>query len=117
MITIRRVYQGAVPGHSYSVLVDRLWPRGISKEDAFWDEWNKEVPPGSELRKWYHRDKENRWAEFQHHYAQELSQKEDELKRLKQLEAQYGHLVLVYAAKDPIHNHALVLKSVLGQMS
>jgi uncharacterized protein YeaO (DUF488 family) len=117
MITIRRVYEGAVPGRSYSVLVDRLWPRGISKEAAFWDEWNKEITPGSELRRWFHQDKEGRWTEFQQHYARELSQKEGELKRLKNLEAQYVHLVLVYAAKDPIHNHALVLKSVLGQMS
>ncbi|GET23316.1 DUF488 domain-containing protein [Prolixibacter denitrificans] len=117
MITIRRVYQGAVPGCSYSVLVDRLWPRGISKDAAFWDEWNKEITPGKELRQWFHQDKERRWDEFSQYYARELSQKEDELQRLKKLEAQYGHLVLVYAAKDPIHNHALVLKSVLGQMS
>lgn len=117
MITLRRVYEGAVSGRSYSVLVDRLWPRGFRKEAAFWDEWNKEVAPDSGLRKWFHQDKEGRWTEFQHHYARELSEKEGELKRLKNLEVKYGSLILVYAARNPDRNHALVLKAVLDQMS
>jgi uncharacterized protein YeaO (DUF488 family) len=71
----------------FPYVIDRLWSRGISKEAAFWDEWNKEVRPGKELRSWFHQDKERWWAKFQQHYARELPQKEDELKRLKNLEA------------------------------
>lgn len=117
MITIRRVYEGAVSGISYSVLIDRIWPRGIAKDATFWAEWLKEIAPTNELRRWFHQDKEGRWKKFQQYYAKELRQRKSELERLKKLEAQYGNLVLVYAASDPTYNHAHILKTVLDQIS
>ncbi len=112
MVTIRRVYDAATPGKQYQVLVDRLWPRGVSKEKATWDEWMKDVGPGDELRRWFNHDP-GKWDQFRVRYKQELTQKQAELDKLKQLERKYGVLTLVYAAKDEAHNNAQVLKEVL----
>jgi uncharacterized protein YeaO (DUF488 family) len=94
MIIIRRIYEDESPGERYKVLIDRLWPRGFSKMSAGWDEWMKEVSPSNELRKWYNHDPA-RWEEFKQRYKIELSEKQAELKKQKEL------------------NHAVALKEIL----
>lgn len=115
MITIRRVYDRAEIGEHYKVFIDRLWPRGISKEKAGWDEWMKEISPSDELRKWFSHDPD-KWEQFRQLYRKELTQKPHELIKLKQLERKFGTLTLLYAAKDEKFNNAIVLKEFLITM-
>lgn len=115
MIRLRRVFHERQPEEQYSVFVDRLWPRGLPKQNATWNERMPEIAPSPELRKWFHKDT-NRWDEFKLQYARELSFKVNELKKLKTLEKQYGELTLCYAAKDQKHNHAIVIKEMLEKM-
>ncbi|MCE4564289.1 DUF488 family protein [Maribellus sp. CM-23] len=115
MIAIRRAYEQKSPDEVFSVFVDRLWPRGIKKQDAQWDLWTKEVAPSVELRKWFNHEIP-RWEEFKLLYTRELQQMPQTLHELKKLELQHSHLTLVYAAKDSYHNHALVIKAVLDSL-
>ena len=115
MIIIRRVYDQTEIGEQYKVFIDRLWPRGISKEKAGWDEWMKEISPSNELRKWFNHDPDN-WELFSQLYRKELTQKPHELIKLKQLERKFGTLTLLYAAKDEKQNNACVLKEFLLTM-
>lgn len=112
MITIRRIYDPAKPGEHYKVLVDRLWPRGVSKEKAGWDEWMKEISPGNELRNWFNHDPA-KWGKFKQLYAKELVQKQGELKKLKQLEIKHGTLTLLYSSRDEEYNNAIALREFL----
>jgi len=112
-ISIARAYDAAKSPASgeYRVLVDRLWPRGVSKDSLHLDEWRKEIAPTAELRRWFgHR--EDRWDEFRSRYAEELAEKKDDLKELRALAAKH-HLVLLYGARDEEHNNAVVLRDVL----
>lgn len=110
-ITIKRVYDNKTDDGSYRILVDRLWPRGIKKTDLHMDEWNKEISPSPELRKWFdHR--EDRFEEFTKLYRQELKTKTAELNRLRAI-AKNKDLTLLYGAKDPKINHAIILKNYL----
>jgi uncharacterized protein YeaO (DUF488 family) len=115
MITLRRVYDPEKPGEQYKVLVDRLWPRGISKEKAGWNEWIKEISPGNELRKWYNHDP-GKWEEFKQKYKNELAGKQAELERLKKLEIKHGTLTLLYSSKEEEFNNAAALREFLMQM-
>lgn len=112
MIRLKRVY-APLERDGYRVLVDRLWPRGLKREDAHIDEWAKEIAPSSELRKWFHADS-SRWREFVVRYRRELSQPEaaDALERLR-ARAKKGAVTLLFAAKDEQRNHAAVLRDVL----
>lgn len=110
-ITIKRVYDSKTADESYRILVDRLWPRGVRKIDLQIDEWNKEISPSSELRKWFDH-KEERFEEFSKLYNQELMAKTSEINRLKTL-AKTQAITLLYGAKDPEINHAIVLKHFL----
>jgi len=112
MITIRRIYEPEKSNECYKVFVDRLWPRGISKEKAAWDEWMKDIAPSGQLRKWFNHDP-SRWAEFKELYKIELSLKQDELRRIKHQERGFGQVTLIYAAKDEKYNHAVALKEIL----
>ena len=114
MITIRRVYDPQDASEKYRVLVDRLWPRGISKDRADWDEWIKEVAPSNELRKWYNHDPA-KWEKFKESFWQELAGKKAELERLKQLEIKYGTITLLYASKEEKLNNAAALSEFLMQ--
>jgi uncharacterized protein YeaO (DUF488 family) len=109
-IEIKRVYESPARGDGTRVLVDRLWPRGLTKEKAAIDVWLKEVAPSTELRKWFHHDSPD-WAEFQKRYRAELKGSEA-LAELRAL-ARKGTVTLVYGAKDEEHNHALVLQKLL----
>lgn len=110
-IKIKRIYDNPSADDGYRVLVDRLWPRGISKKDANLDEWDKEIAPSTELRKWFDH-KAERFEEFGRLYREELMAKTEELNRLKTLAKKEG-ITLLYGAKDPAINHAVVLKECL----
>lgn len=110
-LRMKRAYQPANASDGTRVLVDRLWPRGVSKIDASLDEWMKDVAPSAELRKWFGHDPE-RWQEFARRYRAELSENGVLLKKLRAL-ARKGRVTLVYSAHDEIHNDAVVLRNVL----
>jgi uncharacterized protein YeaO (DUF488 family) len=111
MIGLKRVYDPPSPGDGSRVLVDRLWPRGISKERAAVRLWMKEIAPSRDLRKEFHHDP-SRWEEFRRRYRAELTGKPDLLLALREMERE-GTLTLVYAAKDGTRNNAAVLKEFL----
>jgi len=111
MIQLKRVYEKPGREDGLRVLVDRLWPRGLTKERAAVDLWLKDVAPSTELRKWFGHDPA-RWKEFQTRYRKELRDKKDALKVLKQ-KSEEQTVTLVYAARDEEHNEALVLKRIL----
>lgn len=112
MIKIKRIYEQPQKGEGYRVLVDRLWPRGLSKEKAKVDLWLKEIAPSSELRKWFSHEPK-KWAGFQSKYKKELKAKQRLLSSIKQLEKEKGIVVLLYSAKDRQHNNAVVLGDAL----
>lgn len=110
-VKIKRAYEPAEANDGKRVLVDRLWPRGVSKQEARLDEWNRELAPSAELRRWFGH-KISRWQEFSCRYRDELARHSQALGELRR-HAQQGPVTLIYAAKDKRHNHAIVLKSVL----
>ena len=111
---INHVYEAPEPEDGYRMLVDKLWPRGLKKEVAALDEWNKDITPSTELRKWFGHKPEN-FERFGNLYQLELSAKTDELKRLLTL-AEQQNLTLLYAAKSKEINHARILLDVLMQL-
>ncbi|HSQ27238.1 MAG TPA: DUF488 domain-containing protein [Anaerolineales bacterium] len=111
MIKLKRVYEPVEDDDGWRVLVERLWPRGISKEKASLDEWMKEISPSPVLRKWYAHDVE-KWMDFKQKYIEELSQKSELVEDLLR-HSQQGTVTLIYSAHDEQHNSALVLKEYL----
>lgn len=111
MLRIKRIYDAADDEDGLRVLIDRLWPRGLSKDAAHVDLWLKDVAPSTELRKWFAHDPD-KWAEFRQRYVAELR---DQSEALSQLRAQIrkGRVTLLYGAKDEAHNNAVVLKALL----
>lgn len=114
-IAIKRIYEDPSESDGYRILVDRLWPRGVSKIRAKLDEWDKEIAPTSDLRKWFDH-KANRFTEFTTLYEAELDLKHDELHRLRDI-AEQKQITLLYGAKDKKINHAIVLSKYLNQKS
>lgn len=112
-IQLKRAYETPEKGDGTRVLVDRLWPRGLSKEKAAVDLWLKEIAPSTELRKWFGHDTE-KWKRFRGRYQTELKHHPDEVKKLRAI-AKKGTLTLVYAAHDEQHNQAVVLRGFLDQ--
>jgi uncharacterized protein YeaO (DUF488 family) len=110
MIKIKRIYD-AEDEEGYRVLVDRLWPRGVSKEKANLDEWMKAVAPSDELRKWFNHEP-SKWKSFKKKYMDELDDKQNLVQELLD-NAKKGDLLLLYAAKDEEHNNAVVLQELL----
>ncbi|MDD1775260.1 MAG: DUF488 family protein [Methanobacterium sp.] len=115
MIKIKRAYRPAEEADGFRILVDRLWPRGISKEKAMIDLWLKDIAPSNDLRKWFSHNVE-RWSEFKTRYLEELKTKRTLMEHIKNLEKEKGTLTLIYAAKDEEHNNALVLKDKLRDL-
>lgn len=115
-IRIQRAYEDPGKDDGYRVLVDRIWPRGRSKDELTLDDWQKELAPSTELRKWFGHDPQ-RWKEFQKRYRSELRSDEQQT-RLADLLAAAGKrdITLVYGAKDTEHNQAVVLGEVLREM-
>lgn len=112
-IRIKRVYEPPDENDGIRVLVDRLWPRGISKADAALDHWMKEIAPSTELRKWFGHDSE-RWPAFRDHYREELLHRKSELDQLAAF-ARQQTVTLLYAARDSEHNQAVVLREWLEE--
>jgi len=110
-IILNRPYHFNPEPDDYVVLVDRLWPRGVRKTALKLDEWNKIITPSPELRKWFNHDPE-KLETFRSKYLQELQHQRSELSRLRDI-ASNRRLVLVYAAKNPTVNHALILKEAI----
>ncbi len=112
MIKTKRVYENSAKEDGFRVLVDRLWPRGLTKEKAHVDLWMKEVAPSDELRKWFHHEERN-WGEFVKKYEAELAKKKDLLAELRTLRKQHKTVTLLYGSKDEQQNQAIVLADVL----
>ena len=112
-VHIQRVYDSPSPSGGKRILVDRLWPRGLSKEKASVDLWLKEVAPSDELRKWFAHDPA-KWTEFQRRYKEELKARHAELAQLRQ-EAKHRTITLLYGAHDQEHNQAVVLAKMLAE--
>jgi uncharacterized protein YeaO (DUF488 family) len=110
-IKIKRVYEKPTMDDGCRILVDRLWPRGLTKEKAGVDLWLKEIAPSTELRKWFGHDPE-KWDRFRGRYETEIRHKNDLIEILKE-KARRGTLTLIYAARDKKHNEAQVLKQYL----
>jgi uncharacterized protein YeaO (DUF488 family) len=110
-IRIKRVYQDSDKQDGIRILVDRLWPRGLTKADAQVDLWLKDIAPSNDLRKWFAHDPA-KWAEFQIRYSAELKENKEQVALLKQ-EAAKGHITLLYAARDEEHNEAVILQRLL----
>ena len=112
---IERIYESTASDDSYRVLVDRLWPRGISKERAALDEWDKEIAPTDELRKWFNHDPE-KFPEFSRRYMKELDNN-SAAAEAKNNWSKQSAVTLLYGAKDTEHNQAIVLKKWLEDQS
>ena len=110
-IQVKRAYEAASEDDGARVLVDRLWPRGVKKENLPLAQWAKELAPSTALRKWFGHDVA-RWEEFQQRYAEELKSHGELLDALRTL-ARKGTLTLVYAAHDEVHNNAVVVREIL----
>ncbi|MUM15729.1 DUF488 family protein [Mycobacterium sp. CBMA271] len=110
----KRIYESPDPSDGYRVLVDRLWPRGVSKAAAQVDLWFKDVAPSPDLRvRWHHAPPED-WAVYAEEYRAELASN-PAVDAVHELEREHGTVTLLYAAKDPQHNHAIVLLDVLSR--
>lgn len=110
-VRLKRAYEPAEPGDGYRILIDRLWPRGVSRREAKLDEWDRELAPSAELRRWFGHDPD-RFEEFRRRYLEELRNRRPELAALRR-RAREGTLTLVFAARDADHNDAVVLAQVL----
>ena len=110
-ISIKRVYEDPAKDDGYRILVDRLWPRGISKDKAHIEEWLKEIGPSNELRKWFGHEPP-KFPEFRKRYATELKTQAVLLDHIRSM-AKKQHVCLVYSAHDEEHNQAVVLREVL----
>jgi uncharacterized protein YeaO (DUF488 family) len=111
MLRLKRAYEPAVPSDGRRILVDRLWPRGLSKKRVAIDEWMKELAPSAALRRWFAHDP-TKWPEFQRRYRRELRTHSDLVRRLASL-ARRGRVTLVFGARDEQHNDAVVLAGVI----
>jgi len=114
---LKRIYDSPSSQDGYRVLVDRLWPRGLSKEAAKVDLWSRQIAPSDYLRKWFH-ERRSQWLAFREKYLEELSdpEKVDALEELHALVRTRKKITLLFASKDVEHNNAVVLKELLEGM-
>lgn len=112
-IIVQRVYEKGAKEEGRRFLVERLWPRGIRKEQLHADAWLKDVAPSDGLRKWFHHDPE-KWGEFERRYFRELDERPDALQPLLQA-ARRGKVTLLYSARDTEHNNAVALQQYLSE--
>lgn len=111
MIRLKRAYDPPAPEDGERILVERLWPRGISKERAAINLWMKEIAPSTELRKWFGHDPA-KWEEFRRRYRAELAEHPEQVSELRE-KSRHGVVTLVYAARDEARNSAIVLREYL----
>lgn len=112
MVRIKRVYEPVGKEDGFRVLVDRLWPRGLSKGSAKIDLWLKEIAPSTTLRKWFGHEPA-KWKRFRARYIEELAHQSELVSQLRALERQHGTITLLYGAKDTEMNQAVVLRSLI----
>jgi uncharacterized protein YeaO (DUF488 family) len=110
-IRLKRAYEQPVPADGTRILIDRLWPRGVTKAAAALDQWVKDIAPSTALRKWFGHDPA-RWEEFRSRYIAEIREHPDALRNLRD-QARQGPITLVYSAHDEAHNDAVVLRDIL----
>ncbi len=113
-LKVKRVYEDVANNDGYRLLIDKIWPRGVSKEDAQLDEWNKDLAPSDDLRKWFDHDPD-KFDKFTRRYKKELKDKKEDLERIKEM-AKNKQICLLYGAKDKESNQAVVLKDVLESL-
>ena len=113
MIRTKRIYESSKREDGCRVLVDRIWPRGISRERAKIDHWLKELAPSTQLRQWFGHDPK-KWIGFVRRYEDELRQKPSELETLREIIHQHRVVTLVYAARDERHNNAAALRQLMS---
>ena len=113
MIKIKRIYDDYSETDGYRILIDRLWPRGISKERAKINLWSKEIAPSNDLRKWHSHNSE-KTKQFQKKYITELENNFDSLNEIKKIIQDQKTITLLYASKDPNPIHAIVLQQLLN---
>ncbi|MCL5024252.1 MAG: DUF488 domain-containing protein [Nitrospirae bacterium] len=111
MVKIKRIYEPPSRSDGKRVYVDRLWPRGLRKEQAHFDEWIRDISPSDELRKWFGHDP-SKWQEFRSRYKAEMKTRKDFIEKLRDY-SEKGTVTLLYSAKDEEHNNALVIKEVI----
>lgn len=111
MVKVKRIYEPPSPDDGKRILVDRLWPRGIKREEAGIDDWLKEIAPSNELRKWFSHDPA-KWKEFRERYKKELKNKYDLIGKIRG-ESKKGRVTLLFSARDEKRNNAVVLKEVI----
>lgn len=116
VLKLKRIYEAPQNSDGYRILVDRIWPRGVSKERAAIALWLKGVGPSTGLRKWFGHDPA-RWLEFQKRYRQELRGRPELTARIKQLEKEHGVVTLVFSARDEERNQAVVIRDFLAKRS
>jgi len=112
-VKAKRVYDSRERGDGYRVLIDRVWPRGISRQQARLDDWARELAPSAELRKWFNHEPQ-RFEEFRSRYRKELRARREQLDELRG-RARKGPVTLLYAARDREHNNAVVLEELVRQ--
>ncbi len=112
-IKIKRIYENPSDADGVRILVDRVWPRGVSKEDAKLDVWDKEIAPTEKLRKWFDHDAD-KFSDFEKKYRKELEDRKGNLDAIR-IKARDGTVTLLYGAKDTEHNQAVVLQNVLNE--
>ncbi len=116
MILLKRIYEKAEKNDGYRILVDRLWPRGVSRENAKIDLWLKEVAPSDSLRKWFNHDVD-KWSEFKKKYREELKKNNSFFEELQAYQKKHKVITLLYGAKDTSHNQAIILQELLEKES
>lgn len=112
MLKIKRIYEKAGKDDGCRILIDRLWPRGLSKEKARIDLWLKNIAPSNDLRKWFNHDP-LKWQEFKKKYKDELNNLTKEIELLKNIIEKEKQVTILYSASDKEHNNAMVLKEIL----
>lgn len=111
MIKLKRIYEKSERSDGFRILVDRLWPRGVSKEKTALDLWLKDIAPSSELRKWFGHDIK-KWATFHKKYREEIGSNNKVFRHLQEIVKKRKNVTLLYAAKDERHNEAVIIKSL-----
>jgi uncharacterized protein YeaO (DUF488 family) len=111
MIKIRRIYDRPESDDGFRILVDRIWPRGLKKNDVKIDVWQKDIAPSTSLRKWFNHD-QKKWNEFKSHYYEELKDKQEIIKVFLE-KAKEGTITLLYSSKEEQYNNAIALKEYL----
>jgi uncharacterized protein YeaO (DUF488 family) len=113
VLKLKRIYESPQASDGCRILVDRVWPRGVSKQRAQIELWLKEIGPSTALRKWFGHEPA-RWPEFQKRYRRELREKAELTERIRQMEKEHGIVTLVFSARDEERNQAVVLRDFLG---